>query len=55
MPPVIYRQIADALLTMALTDEEENVRLAAVNGYKRHPYGGDIRTLLDPVYARSVT
>ena len=53
---VIYNhQIADVLLSVALTDQEENVRLAAVNGYKRHPHGGNIRALLDPVYARSVT
>ncbi|KAK2165040.1 hypothetical protein NP493_1368g00013 [Ridgeia piscesae] len=50
-----HKYIADVLLSVALTDQEENVRLAAVNGYKRHPHGGDIRTLLDPVYARSVT
>ena len=42
------------LLSLAMTDEEENVRLAAVNGYKTHPYGGDIRMLFDPIYRRSV-
>ncbi|KAK2165104.1 hypothetical protein NP493_1383g00012 [Ridgeia piscesae] len=48
-----HKYIADVLLSVALTDQEENVRLAAVNGYKTHPHGGDIRALLDPVYARS--
>ena len=40
---------------MALTDQEDNVRLAAINGYKKHPHGGDIRALIDPVYSRQVT
>ena len=43
------------LLSVAVIDKEDNVHLAAINGYKKHPHDGDIRALLDPVYGRQVT
>ncbi|KAI0234744.1 hypothetical protein LSAT2_014923 [Lamellibrachia satsuma] len=48
-----HKHVADVLLSVALMDKEENVRFAAIKGYKTHPYGGDIQALLDPVYRSS--
>ena len=40
-------QAAEILLSVALTDTEDNVRLMALNKYKVHPHGGDVLAAMD--------
>ena len=45
-------QVADVLLSVALTDKEFHIRHSALVGYKKHPHGGDIQVLIDAEYGR---
>ena len=44
---LIILQAAQLLLSVGLTDSEDNVRRMALNKYTLHPHGGDIQAMLD--------
>ena len=39
-------QAAEHLLTVAITDKDNNIQFQALCNYKAHPYGGDVETVV---------